>query len=206
MKLIHHHFETLISTNDWAKEKLASFDRNCLTLITADEQTKGRGQYGRKWISPKNKNIYASFCFFIDEEQQDPLSLTHVLAITIANVLKAHKVECRIKWPNDLIVKQKKMGGILCETLYFTSQFGVIIGMGLNVNMSEDDLKQVEQPTTSLNLETDQIWEIPPLLQSITTLFQQKLRLFLDEGFSPFLPTFRKLILPGALYNQHASY
>lgn len=200
--MIHHHFDTLISTNDWAKLKLTSFARDQLTLITADEQTRGRGQYGRKWVSPKGENLYASFCFFIDENQQDPLSLTHVLAISLAKVLHAHGLICRIKWPNDLLVNGKKIAGILCETEHLPPQFGVVIGLGLNLNMPKEALAQIGQPATSLQNETHQEWSIAQILSEITAHFLKDLDRFLQEGFAPFLPTFRKLILPG-LRDQH---
>jgi len=202
MELIHHHFESLVSTNDWAKKELKVFPRDQLTLVTAAEQTRGRGQYGREWISPKGENLYASFCFFIDEHQQDPLSLTHVLAISLAQVLEAHAVVCQIKWPNDLLVNGKKIAGILCETEHLPPHFGVVIGVGVNINMREEELAKIGQPATSLSQETQKEWDIPQILEEIQTVFQKDLDHFLNEGFTPFLPTFRKLILPG-FRNQH---
>lgn len=202
MEMIHHHFDTLVSTNDWAKLQLKTLPKDRMMLVTSDAQTRGKGQYGRRWISPKGENLYASFCFFIDEDQQDPLSLTHVLAISIAHVLERHGVICQIKWPNDLLVNRKKIAGILCETEHLPPQFGVVIGLGLNINMSDEELAKIGQPATSLKLETQKEWEIAEILEGIKTGFQKDLDRFLDEGFTPFLPTFRKLILPG-LRNQH---
>jgi BirA family biotin operon repressor/biotin-[acetyl-CoA-carboxylase] ligase len=202
MDMIHHHFETLVSTNAWAMRRIASFPQDKLTLVTADEQTGGRGQYGREWVSPKGKNIYASFCFFINEDQQDPLSLTHVLAMSLAHVLETHGVSCQIKWPNDLLVDRKKIAGILCETQHIPPRFGVVIGVGLNLNMSDEELAKIGQPATSLKKETQKTWEISSVLDEILAVFQQDLDRFLKEGFASFLPTFRKLILPG-MRNQH---
>ncbi len=91
------------------KEHLETFDRTKLTIVTADTQTGGRGRYGRKWVSPVGENIYTSFCFFINEDQEDPLSLTHLLAISIARVLENRGVSAQIKWPNDVLVSEKKL-------------------------------------------------------------------------------------------------
>ncbi len=200
--MIHHHFNTLPSTNDWGKEHLASQPRNQFVLVTADEQTRGRGQYGRKWISPKGQNLYASFCFFIDEHQQDPLSLTHVLAISLSHVLEKQGVICQIKWPNDLLVNRKKIAGILCETEHLPPHFGVVIGLGLNINMSEEDLAQIPQPATSIRQETGQECGVDKVIQEIQAVFSKDLAHFLEEGFTPFLSLFRQLLLPG-LRNQH---
>ncbi|MCH9627523.1 MAG: Bifunctional ligase/repressor BirA [Chlamydiales bacterium] len=202
MEMIHHHFDTLVSTNDWGKEHLASQPRDRFMLVTADEQTRGRGQYGRKWISPKGQNLYASFCFFIDEHQQDPLSLTHVLAISLAHVLEKRGVICQIKWPNDLLVDRKKIAGILCETEHLPPHFGVVIGLGMNINMSQEELAHIPQPATSIRQETGEKCVIGEVLQEIQAVFAKDLAHFLKKGFTPFLPVFRQLILPG-LRNQH---
>lgn len=191
MELIHYHFETLVSTNDWAKQELKNFKRDSLTLITAEQQTRGRGQYGRLWVSPKGENLYASFCFFIDENQEEPLSLTHVLALSLARVLASKGVVCRIKWPNDLLIDRKKIAGILCETKYLPPHFGVVIGLGLNINMPEETLNTINQPATSLKAQTGRLWEIAPLVEEITTSFQHDLNTFLKKGFSPFLTDFQ---------------
>lgn len=197
MEIIHHHFDHLKSTNDWSKEHLETFDKESLTIVTADTQTGGRGRYGRKWVSPVGENIYASFCFFIDEDQQDPLSLTHLLAISIAKVLENRGIAAQIKWPNDVLVKRKKIAGILCETEYLAPHFGVVIGVGLNVNMDEKTLETVGQPATSLFVETGKNYAVSEILQELSAIFSKDLTLFMDEGFQPFLATFRKLIFPG---------
>lgn len=193
MELIHYHFDTLVSTNDWAKKELKTFKREAFTLITAEQQTRGRGQYGRLWVSPKGENLYASFCFFINENQEEPLSLTHVLALSLARVLTTKGVNCRIKWPNDLLINRKKIAGILCETEYLPPYFGVVIGLGLNINMSQETLSTINQPATSLKEETGQLWEIPPLVKEITESFQEDLQTFLKQGFSSFLSDFQRL-------------
>jgi len=202
MEIIHHHFKNLPSTNDWALEHLFSFDRDKITLVTAEKQPLGRGRYGRRWFSPGKENLYSSFCFFIEEDQQDPLSLTHVMAISIAKTLEERGIIGRIKWPNDILVFQKKIAGILCETKQLPNQFGVVIGVGLNINLSAEELKSVSQPATSMYIETQKTFEVEDILKSLKTHFTADFLLFLKEGFPPFLPTFRKLIIPG-LRNQH---
>lgn len=195
MQIIHKPFNTLVSTNDWSKENIASFDRSSLTIVTTGEQTGGRGQYGRKWIAPSRLNIYASFCFFIDENQQDPLSLTHVMAISAATMLGEKGVHCRIKWPNDVLVNQKKIAGILCETVYFPGEFGVIIGIGLNVNMPPEILATISQPATSMYAETGSLWEVDLILKDLQLTFVRDLTRFLKSGFEPFAATFRQFML-----------
>lgn len=196
MQIIYHHFDALVSTNDTGKEQLPTFPREALTVISAQSQTGGRGQYGRSWISPAGENIYASFCFFIAENQSDPLSLTHLLAINVCRLLMTHGITARIKWPNDVLVKHKKIAGILCETTHLAPYFGVTLGMGLNINMSEESLSRVGQPATSLFAETKHPHSPDALLHTLAESFANDLAVFQKEGFTPFLPSFRRLIYP----------
>lgn len=202
MDIIYRHFETLGSTNDWGKMHLHTFPRNKMTLIYANSQLSGRGRYGRNWISPKEENIYASFCFFIDENQQNPLSLTHVLAISVSECLQAYSIDCQIKWPNDILVSGKKIAGILCETLHLTPFFGVVIGIGLNVNMTEESLDTVGQPATSILQETKIKYLPEKLLKEIATRFSDDLAIFLKRGFEPFFFAFRQRSVPTSKYQS----
>lgn len=195
MEFIHYHFKSLPSTNDWGKEHLSEFDPTVITLVSADEQSQGRGQYGKQWFAPAHLNLYASFCFLIEAHQKDPLSLTHVMAISAIHVLETCGVQPQIKWPNDILVSQKKISGILCETIPLSSQVGIVLGIGLNVNMPSSLLEAIGQPATSLLEETRQTWEIPFILEALKKRFAQDLAIFLKEGFSPFLSRFRALRL-----------
>ncbi len=190
MEMIHHHFESLSSTNDWAKLKLSTFPRDKITLVTADLQTKGRGQFGKKWVSPRGENLIVSYCFFVDTERSNALSLTHVLALSVAHVLELHGILCQIKWPNDLLVSGKKIAGILCETENLAPLMGVVIGLGLNINMTEENLQMVGQPATSLRQESGKEWEVKHLLNDISDAFLKDLDLYLQKGFAPFLSAF----------------
>lgn len=149
MEIIHHHFESLSSTNDWAKEHLTDLPKGTLLLVTAEGQTAARGQYGREWIAPTGKNVYATFGFYTPAET-DPFVLTRLLALAAIQALEEFGVVAELKWPNDLLVKGKKIAGILCET----RGLEVSIGIGLNVNMTPEELGAINQPATSLLAET----------------------------------------------------
>lgn len=170
MEIIYHHFESITSTNDWAKAQLKTLPKDALLLVTADGQTAARGQYGKRWLSPKGENIYASFGFFVDEAQA-PLLLTHLLALSATRTLQKYGVSCQIKWPNDLLVNQKKIGGILCETEHFLSHLGVAIGIGLNVNMPQKTLSAIDQPATSLLSESGHLHNLQEILSSLKDHF-----------------------------------
>lgn len=171
MQIIHHHFESLSSTNDWAKQELSSFPQDQLILITADKQTKGRGQYGRRWISVEG-NLYATFCFFAREA--DTLSFTYLLALRVVALLDRYGVEATLKWPNDVFVKGKKIAGILCETVPLSAnykKYAIVIGLGLNVNIGLEELVLIDQPATSLFVETMGKWNISHIVDELANNF-----------------------------------
>ncbi len=153
MEFHHIHFNTIDSTNTWASAHMATFDPKKITLITADEQTGGKGQYGRKWVSPAYLNIYASFCLFI-EEHRPPLFFTALMSEAVEQLLSGYGVMAKIKQPNDLLVNERKIAGILTQTTPLSPFTGVIIGLGLNVNMPLAMLEKIDQPSTSLLVET----------------------------------------------------
>jgi BirA family biotin operon repressor/biotin-[acetyl-CoA-carboxylase] ligase len=163
LEVIYHHFESLTSTNDWMKAYLEYLPEGRVALVTADTQTKGRGQYGRSWFSPKGVNLYASFGYFVDQEE-NPLSSIRSLATSAAALLTKRGVDCSIKWPNDLFVNGKKIAGILCETVQNSLSMGIVVGIGLNVNMSYEYLERIDQPATSLFLERGSLHEIGGIL------------------------------------------
>ncbi len=186
MKLKHYHFETLDSTNEWAKKNLGSFDKAALTLVSADEQSAARGRYGRSWISPKGINLYATYCFFPISEQCDPLQLTHVMSLSISKLLENKNLKGQIKWPNDILIEKKKIAGILCETVPQVKSMGVILGVGFNVNMELAALEKITQPATSLFNELKKKEDVTAILGQLTDYFQHDLKLYFEKGFEPF--------------------
>ncbi|MFN0064628.1 MAG: biotin--[acetyl-CoA-carboxylase] ligase [Chlamydiales bacterium] len=194
MELIHHHFETISSTNDWAKAHMASFGQKELTLVTADTQEAGRGQYGRVWISPPQKNFYGTFSFFIDNNLNDAISITHVMAISLVHLLLEFDLSAQVKWPNDVLIAGKKIAGILCETIPTEKKTGIILGVGFNINMEKEDFDSLGHPATSLLLEKGKRFSLPQINDRLLELFRFDLATYLEKGFFPFLPYFRKYI------------
>lgn len=193
-RIVHRHFSTIPSTNSWAKEHFETFDPSVITLITADQQTGGRGRGKRQWSSPPEGNFYGSFCFFLDLHQRDLQALGLITAIAVARGLETFGLAPAIKWPNDVLVGRKKIAGILCETVVTPKNIFVVVGIGINVGMEDTSLAKVGQPATSLKLEL----EIPPSIKEFTKIFQNifylELQQFLEKGFSERFSEFKKRI------------
>jgi BirA family biotin operon repressor/biotin-[acetyl-CoA-carboxylase] ligase len=192
---MHYHFTTIDSTNTWAKQNASLLARDQVTLVTADTQTAGRGRFKRKWESPPHQNVYASFCFFINKEQHPCLgNIPQVLAISVVQVLEALGFQSRLKWPNDIQISNKKVAGILCETTSVSEQLCVIVGIGLNVNMSLELLQKIDRPATSLLVEGGAIHDLQKVIALLQYYFMPNLKCLLSDGFQPFLNTYRTLV------------
>jgi BirA family transcriptional regulator, biotin operon repressor / biotin---[acetyl-CoA-carboxylase] ligase len=126
------------STNNYLRELLVS-SREQLSegmVVSADYQTKGRGQVGNAWESEDGKNLLFSMVLFptsIEANQQFVLS--KMVSLAVADVLKEETDDIFIKWPNDIYWRDKKIGGILIENDLCGSNIQYcVIGIGLNVN------------------------------------------------------------------------
>jgi BirA family transcriptional regulator, biotin operon repressor / biotin---[acetyl-CoA-carboxylase] ligase len=204
MDVATFHFETIDSTNTWAKQNAHLFDKKQITLITADEQTAGRGRFKRTWVSPAQQNIYATFCFFVDPKRKDLGNIPQVLALSAAEMLESYDFNPALRWPNDILLEGKKVAGILCETTMQES-LCFIAGIGINVNMSLTYLEEIDRPATSMQLEQGRPFNHLEVLRRLEKTFVRDLTLFLSEGFAPFLALYREkmVMAPNKILSFH---
>lgn len=146
------HFDTIASTNDSAKE-FALQGANEGLVITAEEQLKGRGRRGRTWESPKGTGIWMTILLrpYLSPNQGTKFTLLSAVAVAKA-INEVTGLKAKIKWPNDIIIMNKKVCGILTEMnaeMDFINY--IIIGIGINVNAKQDDFPiEVQQRAISL--------------------------------------------------------
>jgi BirA family transcriptional regulator, biotin operon repressor / biotin---[acetyl-CoA-carboxylase] ligase len=176
------------STNRWAKEHLKEFSKDEVTLVSAEEQTAGYGRHGRIWTSPPGQNLYLSYCLFHPGSIQ---ALTHVAALAVASLLEELALKPLIKWPNDVLLKGKKVSGILCEQ----QSDWAILGIGLNVNMKPEELASINQAATSLAVEKGHPLDLHEIEQRLTKHLLASFKLFKKEGFTPFLEPYKQHLL-----------
>ncbi len=167
------YFHSIDSTNTKAKE-IGRLDIIDGTVVISEEQTAGRGRVGRQWISPKYKGIWMSIILKPDMEPSNASNITLIAAAAVTKALKDFDVDVQIKWPNDIILKNKKLGGILTE---MSSELNlieyIIIGIGINVNNSEEDFSDtLEKIATSLKIETAENFNRQKLIGSILNHFE----------------------------------
>ena len=179
-------YEELASTNDFSLDHLAEFSDR--TVIYATRQTKGHGRFERKWISSNAKNIYTSIILKPKiklDENCILANLTQYLCVVLAETFEKYGVKASIKWPNDILINGKKISGILAQTSVKNGELqGVVLGVGINLNMTQEELVNIDQPATSLNIETRKSIDKKEFSKNLFDLFFSEYEEFLQKGFS----------------------
>lgn len=142
-------FPTINSTNHYLMNERHGAGEVCL----AEQQSQGRGRRGRVWVSPFAKNIYLSLSWTFTGGAQALEGLS--LAVGVAAVAALDELGIKgvsLKWPNDLLYKGRKLGGILLEmTGDVSGDCRVVVGVGLNVDMNNENAAGIDQAWTSVN-------------------------------------------------------
>ena len=131
-----HIYDEIDSTNDEAKriEGIKDFH-----IFITEKQTKGRGRHGKKWSSPNTGNIYMTISTSQNTSQISPISLISGLICKKAIDKLIRKPSIMLKWPNDILFNDKKIGGILVETEINKENIKTIIGIGINLNINKEE-------------------------------------------------------------------
>lgn len=175
-------FKSLASTQDYAMELARKGEEEGL-VVYAEEQTKGRGRLGRNWFALPTKSLTISILL----RPHLPLELASYLslfpALACAQALEKEGIICHLKWPNDIVIEGKKVGGILVE---MESKEGktewVVVGIGINVNLDREDFtEELRETATSLLLTSGKKLDIDDLLKDILEELNQKYPLCLSE-------------------------
>ena len=137
-------FDKIPSTQDMAHELIADGRATNRTAVVALAQSAGRGRYRRKWVS-HHGNLYVSFIYDCDTRDG---RLSYATAVAVAETLISYDINPTIKWPNDILIDNKKVAGILIE---YSGPY-VIVGIGININTNPT---VAEYKTTRLANYTD---------------------------------------------------
>lgn len=136
------------------------------TVWAARRQTAGRGRLERKWISLASDNLLFSLYYRTEAEMSRLPSLTMAVSIAIDEMIHGFGVGSNLKWPNDILVNGRKIAGLLSER---AGDGGVVVGVGLNVNMRPEELAHIDQPATSLSHETGSDRDVAGVLTLLLT-------------------------------------
>lgn len=183
------------STNREAK-RLAEKGLPGFNCIAAEEQSEGRGRLGRDWFSPPGSGLWFSILLKPDTvTPAEAAPITLVTAAVIADYFnQTLKLPVKIKWPNDLLVNEKKLGGILTELKGEPDHIDyLIIGIGLNISQNTEDFPPgLRGKVTSLFIESGALQNRTSLLLQLRDRLFKAYQLFFQEGFKPFSAQWKK--------------
>ncbi|AEA71550.1 MULTISPECIES: bifunctional biotin--[acetyl-CoA-carboxylase] ligase/biotin operon repressor BirA [Pseudomonas] len=178
-----HIFDTIDSTN---AEALRLIERGVAApfMVLAERQVAGRGRRGRKWVSPFAENLYHSLVLRIDGGMRQIEGLSLVVGLAVMHALRDMGIaEAGLKWPNDVLVGEKKIAGILLELVGDPADVcHVVLGVGINVNMQSTD--EVDQQWTSMCLEAGRNFDRNELVARLGAKLQHYLELHRASGFA----------------------
>ena len=185
-----YYFDTLASTMDFAME-LGIKGAPEGAVVIAETQSRGRGRLGRCWASPKYKGIYLSLILRPKILPQETPILTLLCAVSVCEAItQISALDAQIKWPNDILIKHKKLGGILTELNAEMDEVRfVVIGIGLNVNNDKDTLPP---GATSLKEQRKQALERNELLREILRQIEKNYLVFGKQGAASILDKWRE--------------
>ena len=149
-------FQSLDSTNKYLQEQAEKSDCSG-SVVLAERQTSGRGRRGKTWVSPFAANIYMSILWDFEQGAQALEGLSLAIGVAVRRALIELGLEdVRLKWPNDIYIGNKKLGGILLEMIGDPAgHCSVVIGVGINVSMPASMAVNIDQPWTDCCSESD---------------------------------------------------
>lgn len=186
------HLSVVDSTNIYTSKLIGQSDINEWTIVVAESQSAGKGQRGKIWDSQYGKNLLCST--FVKPNFlriQEQFIVSAAVSLAVCNTLQDFGLDPKIKWPNDILVKSKKIAGILIENqLDKDCVQSSIVGVGLNVNQKEFNI--YEWPATSMKLE---LGDLELDLEEVILIFRKHFQSMIQLGRT------NKLMILGA-YNQ----
>jgi len=180
------------STNQYLMDRIHQL--NSGDACVAEYQQAGRGRRGRKWFSPFGSNLYLSMYWKLDQGPAAAMGLSLVIGIVMAEVMqRLGAADVRVKWPNDLYLKDRKLAGILVELTGKTGDAAhLVIGAGINLRMREPAADIINQGWINLQeagIDIDRNELTVTLLKDLRAALRQ----FELDGLAPFITRWRNI-------------
>ncbi len=176
---------SLPSTNAFLRERLLAGDPvPAGTVVAAREQTAGRGRGAKTWVSSPGRDLAFSVLLHAAGDAQRRRSLPMVGALAVAEALASYGLATRLKWPNDVRVGTAKIAGVLADIVSRADAEAVVLGIGVNVNMTAAEAARIDPPATSLYRETGRPAPLEEVLACILCPLQTWLTVWTEQGFA----------------------
>ena len=192
-------YDKLDSTNAFLKQQCSTLPD--YSVIWADEQTHGRGRFARIWNSEPGLDLTFSLLLPLTTlEQKLRQNITQITALSIAQLLEGYGLKPSVKWPNDVLIQEKKISGILCEITKTDERVCGVLGIGINVNNTDKFLANLDLPATSLRCELRHKVVRQDLLKKLLEIIINCFNVLCQTGFTQNRQEIKKRL---AFINEH---
>lgn len=181
-----HRYNSIPSTNTVLLE-MSKKGAKSWTVVWSSNQTQGKGYAGNVWQSEKDKNIAVSLLIYNELKYEELVFFNQWVCNCIFKFLENYSDEIYIKWPNDIILKNKKICGVLIETHKSDNQLNIITGIGLNINqINFDNLSKA----SSLSAQTNKIYDIEEILSGLLTKLEESYHLIKNKKWDTIIENY----------------
>lgn len=176
------YIDEIESTNAYARNGLAKLPN--FKVISANNQKNGHGQFERRWLSSAENGGNCYISIVLKPENIEHLGeLTQFTSLMVAKTLKTYGLKPRFKYPNDVLIEDKKIAGILAESVFMGNNLkGVVVGIGVNLNLSLKELNKIDIKATSIYNETGYCVEKIEFINKLLNIFKENYEDFLKNG------------------------
>lgn len=186
-------YERLDSTNAQAMRDLTA-GKSCPFLVLARQQTDGKGRRGRVWESPAGAGLYYSLALELKIENRNLAALSLVTALSVHAALTELGVsDLKLKWPNDLLNHDRKLSGILLESMFRGGSQFLVIGIGVNLNLPASVKSSLARPVTDLAALGLQAADPDEIALTISRHLLRHVEEFVKTGFAGFQAEWNRL-------------
>lgn len=172
------YFDTLSSTNQYIKDNYQNLYDH--TVIICKNQTNGRGRENRRWEAEANASLAMSILLKPNIAPEVAAKLSLMTSAAVYNVLSSIVKGVSIKWPNDILINNKKVCGILLESIMSNKVDALIVGIGININ-NNDFPSHISKKATSLFIETKEVFDMEIILDEVLKWFEYYYEEFLKN-------------------------
>ncbi len=187
--------EECSSSNTYLKDRVDFYLP--YTVVRCIKQTEGRGRWGRRWFSMKDKSLTFSILFAI-RESEEYIYYPLIIVLSLIKLLEIHSFNPFFLWPNDIYISNRKLIGILNESITRGSNSFLISGIGINVNQEEEDFPQpIKDTAISLRMISGKIFNLEKILNE----FLNKLSFYIKNRLS--LDSINKVLKENSLIKEN---
>jgi BirA family biotin operon repressor/biotin-[acetyl-CoA-carboxylase] ligase len=171
--IVRRHYGELQSTQDTIYDHRNDVSATQWVMVSADSQKGGKGMWERTWVSPPG-NVFVTFAFPLAEHFKYLRYVSQIAGVVVCDTLKDYSLNPQLRWVNNILIGDEKIGGILCRGEFNDGPFIAIVGIGINITMDLETAQAIDQPVTSMRLKLGEAPNVDEVLTKLSANFYKR--------------------------------